>query len=114
MPEPSVIEKKLARTRYPARIMRASDLTRMGLTGAIVSAYATGLVIVTTTRLDEGEELIVECENQFQRFCKKIEGKVESVRAGDHEGLFEVSIESRLRLSPTDTRWLQPRRLDWA
>ncbi len=90
-------------------IVRDTDKVRLGLAAAIAHAELQRIRLLTTAPLTSGEFVRVDCENQLQRFTRRLEGTVlESSQQSD--GLFLVEVELRLRLNPIEVRMLRPRK----
>ena len=106
--------RRMKRTRYRAFVISENDKMRVGEFGAIQDAATERLTVVVARPPECGEQVQINCENQLQRFSKRIEGTVAEVTEREDDGLFEVTFTPRLRLSPVEVRALRPSRNDWA
>jgi hypothetical protein len=91
-----------------ASILRDDDKMRLGISAAIKTAATQTLVLSTMVPHTVGEAVRVECENVLMRFRKRVEGTVTESTA-QSDGVFLVTIDLRLRLTPNDVRMLRPR-----
>lgn len=104
--------RKLKQTHYRANVISETDKMRVGLFGAIADAATEQLVIVLRQAPAAGEYVQIDCENQLQRFQKRVEATVLGVSERS-DGLVEATFVPRLRLSPLEVRALKPRRNHW-